>query len=173
MTGPIAVVDEGTPLAFSFEDMLRYSGPGSPAGVALAYQAMRGAFPRLDPDRPVERREIMVRTAFRGPGARDGFELVTRGVTEGRYVIDPDLERPDRGATLEAFAFRLTYRDRWVALLVREGVVTDEFVSLARHSGRSSEEERHLTELKGELADRLLRIAPDDVFDTDTGVHTG
>lgn len=167
VTSPIDVLDQGTNLAFSFEDMLRYSGPGSPAGVALAYQAMRWGFPMLDPMGPVERREIKVDTPFRGPGARDGFELVTRGVTEGRYVVDPSLERPERGGTLEAFVFRLTYRDRTVTLLVREGVITDEFVSLARKDNRSLEDERHLTELKGQLSDRLLTTPTAGIFDTE------
>jgi hypothetical protein len=167
VTSPIDVVDEGTNLAFSFEEMLRYSGPGSPGGVALAYQAMRCGFPMLDPAGPLERRELSVDTPFRGPGTRDGFELVTRSVTEGRYVIDLDLERPERGRTLEAFVFRLTYRDRTVTLLAREGVVADEFVSLARKDHRSAEDERRLTELKRELTDRLLATPPTEVFDTE------
>jgi hypothetical protein len=166
-TDPIVVVDEGTELAFCFADLLRYSGPGSPAGVALAYQAMRCGFPMLSTEGPIERREIRVDTPFRGPGARDGFELVTRGVSEGRYVIDLTLERPERGPTLEAFAFRLTYRDRTVTLLVRQGVVTDEFVSLARQDGRSADDERRLTELKRELAERTLGTEPAEVFDTE------
>lgn len=166
-TSPIVVVDEGTELAFSFADMLRYSGPGSPAGVALAYQAMRCGFPMLSAEGPVGRREIRVDTPFRGPGARDGFELVTRSVTEDRYVIDLTLERPERGPTLEVFAFRLTYRDRAVTLLVREGVVTDEFVSLARKEGRSADDERRLTELKRELMERILGSEPAEVFETE------
>ncbi|MGI8751110.1 MAG: hypothetical protein ACR2MN_02125 [Acidimicrobiales bacterium] len=131
----------------------------------MAYQAMRGGFPMLDAEGPPERREVRVDTPFRGPGARDGFELVTRGVTEGRYVVDGGLERPERGGTLEAFVFRLTYRDRTVTLLAREGVITDEFVSLARMDNRNSDEERHLHELKLDLTDRLLTSAPIEVFD--------
>ncbi|MDQ6783424.1 MAG: hypothetical protein M3063_08285 [Actinomycetota bacterium] len=165
---PVVVVDDATSLKFSFDEMLRYSGPGSPAGVALAYQAMRLAFPLLGPVGGIERREITIRTAFRGPGARDGFELVTRGVTEGRYVVDGGLERPDRGATLEAFIFHLAYRDRAVTLLVREGIVTDEFVALARQEHRSSTDERRLSELKRVLKDRLLGNRPEDVFDTES-----
>ena len=92
---------------------------------------------------------------------------MTRGVTEGRYVIDLDLERPERGRTLEAFLFRLTYRDRTVTLAAREGIITDEFVSLAQKDDRNSEDERHLTELKRELTDRLMSTSPEEVFDTD------
>jgi hypothetical protein len=60
------------------------------------------------PTGAVERREITLDTAFRGPGGRDAFEMVTRGVTEDRYVIDPMLERPHRGRTLERYVFEST-----------------------------------------------------------------
>lgn len=160
----IEVDDAGRRLQFSFDDMLRYSGPGSPAGVAMAYQAMRLAFPILDPDRPLDRRAIRIETAFRGPGARDGFELVTRGLTDGRYLVTPVLERPERGATLEHFVFCFRYHDRAVTLVVREAMVSDEFITLARKNDRDDDEERHFTELKAAHADSLLAAAPEEVF---------
>ncbi len=76
--------------------------------LVAAFKAMQRAFPLLDPDGPVERREITVDTAFRGPGGRDAFEMVTRAVTEDRFVIDPTLERPHRGRTLERYVFEST-----------------------------------------------------------------
>ena len=78
MSDRITVLDDGEPLGFSFDDMLRYSGPRSPGGVAHAFKVMEAGFPRLDPSGPIERRELVVATAFGGPGARDAFELVTR-----------------------------------------------------------------------------------------------
>ena len=62
------------------------------------------------PDGLCERREIVVETAFGGPGARDAFELVTRAVTGDRFRVDAALARPERGRTLERFVFRLDYR---------------------------------------------------------------
>ena len=55
-------------------------------------------------------REIAIRTAFRGPGARDAFEMVTRCVSEGRYTVDAALERPERGETLMRYVFVFGYR---------------------------------------------------------------
>lgn len=162
---PIEVVDQATLLVFSFDDMLRYAGPGSPAGVAMAYQAMRCAFPILDSDGPLHRREIVVETAFRGPGGRDGFELVTRGVTDGRYLVTPTLERPERGVTLEQFVFRLRYRDRACTLVVGEAMVTEEFVTMARKSDRTPDEERQFTALKQAHAENLLAHGPGEVFE--------
>ena len=123
MTGMLVVLDRGARLTFSFDDLMRYHGPSSPGGVAHAYKVLELALPLLGD--PPERREIEVATAFGGPGARDGFELVLRAVTEGRYTVDPDLARPERGWTRERFVFRLTSHGRTVELGVREGFVTE------------------------------------------------
>lgn len=165
MSQTIVVLDQGEPIAFSFDDLMKYHGPGSPGGVAHAFKVLERALPLLDPGGVPERREIMVRTAFGGPGARDAFELVTRAVTGDRYVLDPALERSERGRTLERFVFRLGYRGRSLTLAVREGYVTDEFIDLARREGRTAEEEARLTVLKREMADRVMSRAAVDVYD--------
>lgn len=166
MTGAsVEVVDQGRNLHFGFDDLMRYHGPAFPGGVAHGFVVMQLALPLLDPDGPPERREIRLDTAFPGPGARDGIELVTRAVTEDRYVVDPALGRPDRGTTLERYVFRFSYRDRVVRLEIREGFVTDEFIALSRRPGRTAEEEAHLTVLKQEMADRLLGVPAEEVYD--------
>ena len=165
MRDGIKVADHETPLTFHFLDLLRYAGPGSPAGVAVAYQAMRVSFPLLAVRQPLARRDITIETAFRGPGARDGFELVTRAVTEGRYLVTPTLEHPERGTTLEQFVFRFAYRDRQCTLLVREGMVADEFITMARKPDRSPEEEQRFTEMKAQHMSQLLATEPADIFD--------
>jgi len=169
MTAPrsdgIRVADQGTNLSFFFLDLLRYAGPGSPAGVAVAYQAMRLSFPLLDGGKSLVRREIGIETAFRGPGARDGFELVTRAVTEGRYLVTPTLEHPERGVTLEQFVFRFAYHGQACTLVVRDGVVEEELITLARQENRSDEDEQRFTDVKAEHMSRLLAASPDEVFD--------
>lgn len=165
MQETIEVQEGGRTAAFTFDDMLRYSGPGSPGGVALGFKLMEQALPALDSDCPVERREVAITTAFRGPGVRDACELVTRALTDGRYVVDMEMERPDRGHTLQSFAFQVAYRGRTVSLVVRQGVVSDEFVALAERQDHTDEEARHFVALKQELADRLMRTPAADVFD--------
>ena len=159
------VVDAGVPLRFTLADLMRYHGPAFPGGVAHGFVAMLRAWPLLAPDGPPERREIRLDTAFPGPGARDAVELVTRAVTEGRYLVDPALGRPDRGTTLERYVFRFAHRDRAVRLEIRDGFVTDEFIALTRKTGRTPDEEAHLDVLKQEMADRLLAVPPDQVYD--------
>ncbi len=165
MTSTIEILDRGRLLTFSFEDLMTYHGPGSPGGVAHAFKVLERALPLLDPDGPCERREIVVETAFGGPGARDAFELVTRAVTEDRFRVDAGMARPERGRALERFVFRLGYRGRSTTLVVRDGFVSDEFIDLARTEGRTVEQERRLDVLKLDMADRVMARPADEVYD--------
>jgi hypothetical protein len=165
MSSTIEVVDRGQRISFAFEDVLKYHGPGSPGGAAHAFKVLERALPLLDPDGLCERREIVVETAFGGPGARDAFEMITRAVTGDRFRVDPALARPERGRALEAFTFRLGYRDRSVTLAVHEGFVTDEFIALARAEHRDADQERHLDALKREMAGRVLAHPAGEVYD--------
>jgi hypothetical protein len=165
MADEIAVVDGGRLLRFTLEDLMRYHGPASPGGVAHAFKVMQRAWPLLCPGAPPERREIALRTAFEGPGARDAFELVTRAVTGGRFAVDPSLTRPDLGTAMERFVFRLAYRGRAVTLTVRDGYVPDELIELVRKQGRSAGEEARLAVVKQAMADRVTAAAPRDVYD--------
>jgi hypothetical protein len=125
------------------------------------------ALPLLDPGGRCERREILVETAFGGPGARDAFELVTRAVTGDRFRVDAELARPEHGRARERFVFRLSYRERSVTLALREGFVSEEFVDLARADERTPAKERRLDALKLEMAARLLARPASDVYDVD------
>jgi hypothetical protein len=160
----LEVVDHGLRLGFSFADLMRYHGPSSPGGVAHAYKVLERSLPLLAPDGAPERREITVRTAFSGPGARDAFELVLRAVTGERYTVDPTLARPDRGRAAERFVFVLACREREVTLAVSDGFVTDEFVDLARTESRTPEQESRLTVLKAEMAERVVAAPADAVY---------
>jgi hypothetical protein len=164
----VEVTEGGRVLAFTFEDLLRYHGPGSPAGVACAFKAMQRAFAMLSRSGPPPRRSVVVRTPFRGPGARDGFEAVTRAVTDGRYVVDRTLVRPDRGILLEDFVFEISLASADVApamLLLREGFVTEEFIDLARTDRRTDAQDERLDELKAVMAGLLTATPADEVFE--------
>jgi hypothetical protein len=165
VTESLQVADGGRTISFTFDDMMRYHGTHSPAGVAMAFKIMQRAFDQLSPGVPPPRRSVVVRTAFRGPGARDGFEVVTRGVTECRYTVDRSLLRADRGRLLEDFVFEVSIGDRTAVLLLRDGFVTDEFIDLARTENRTAGQEARLDELKAELAQRVIATPAAEVFD--------
>lgn len=162
----LRVLEDATVLEYGYPDLMRYHGPGFPGGVAHAFKVLERALPLLAEGDPPQRRAIGIRTCFRGPGARDAFEMVTRALTEDRYVIDAALERPERGRLLERYVFALTHRDRTVVLTIRDdGFVVEEFIDLARKEGRGPEEEARLTVLKAEMAQRLLARPAEEVYD--------
>jgi hypothetical protein len=152
----LEVVDRGELLSFTWDDLMRYHGGGSPGGVAIGFKVLEYGLPLLNDGAPPARREIDIRTAFGGPGARDAFELVTRAVTDGRYVVDQVLARAERGRNLERFVFTIAHRETAATLLLREGFVTDEFIDLARTENRTGEQESRLDVLKQELAERVM-----------------
>ena len=167
MVETIQVRERGQTLEFSYTDLLRYAGPHSPGGVANAFKAMQRAFPVLSPDVPPQRRSIVIRTAFRGPGARDGFEAVTRAVTDGRYTVDRALVRPDRGRLLEDFVFNVGIDNTTVTLLLRAGFVSEQFIDLVRTPDRTLEQERRLDALKLQLAQSVMGATAAEVYDID------
>ncbi|MGH3767599.1 MAG: hypothetical protein ACRDTX_21035 [Pseudonocardiaceae bacterium] len=167
MINTIEVADHGSALTYTFEDLMRYHGPGSPGGVAHALKVLERVLPLLEPGGLVERHEIEVNTAFAGPGARDAFEMVTRAVTEGRYAVHDALARAELGQTRERFVFQLGYRGRSVTVLLRAGFVGEEFIALARLPQRSEYQEDRLTVLKREMAELLLATAAAEVYDVE------
>jgi hypothetical protein len=163
----LTVLDDGRPITFTYEAMLDYSGPSSPGGVAHAFKVLERALPLLEPSGPPERRELEIATAFGGPGARDGFELVTRAFTGDRYVVDRSLARPERGRALERFVFRLRYREREVTVYAREGYVPEELIELTRKPERTETEEARLTQLKLDMARLVIAAPAADVYAVD------
>lgn len=164
------VVDHGHLISLSFDDLLKYHGQEFVGGVAHGFKVMERAFAVLAPHGPPDRHEVHIDTAFPGPGARDAFEMVTRAVTGGRYRVDPGLAGDDviespRGR----YFFRLRYHDRSVDLTLRAGLVRDEFVDLARRGPATAEEEARLAWLKQDMADRLMGLPAQEVYDADRG----
>jgi hypothetical protein len=165
MTSTLTVIDGGQKIEFSFADLMRYHGPGSPGGVAHAFKVLERAFAVLAPDEPPQRRELTVRTAFGGPGARDGIELVTRAVTQDRFTVDRALARPELGRERERFVFEVGYGDKAVTLVLREGFVPPEFIDLARADSRTAEQSARLDELKAQMAQLITASDAAEVYD--------
>lgn len=161
----IVVLDSGRELSFTFDEMVEYHGGGSPGGVAHAFKVLERSLPLLDTSSPIERRAIVIETPFDGPGARDAFELVTRAVSEQRFVLDAELVRPQSGPARERFVFRVRSDELAVTVALREGFVTDEFVGLTRRHDRTAPEERRLAAMKAEMAARLMAAPARDVYD--------
>ncbi|MCI5073559.1 hypothetical protein [Oricola sp.] len=161
----ITVLENEKPLTYDIDALTLYHGYGFPGGVAHGFRVMQRAFALLSSDNPPERRSISVRTAFRGPGARDAFEMVTRSTSEERYVIDDALAEPERGETLMRYVFHVSCGDETVRLHIRDGIVRDDFIALGRKPDRTAQEEERLVDLKRDMAERLFALPAHQIYE--------
>lgn len=162
----LEILDHGHRITFDFDDVLKYHGRGAVGGVAHGFKVMERALPLLAGGEPPEREGITIDSAFGGAGARDAFEMVTRAVTGGRFRFDPDLAPDAPDSPIGRYFFRFAYREGpAVDLTLRPGLVSDEFVDLARRGASTPEEEAHLEWLKQDMADRLMARPAGEVYD--------
>jgi hypothetical protein len=162
----LEVRDQGGPISISFDDILKYHGRSSIAGVAHAFKAMERGFPLLSPGAPPERKDITVESGFPGGGARDAFEMVTRAVTGDRYRLASEPATADAPkAPGGHFFFRLGYRGTVVELVARADLIPAEFLELACREDPTPADAARAQQLKEEMAERLLGLPPDEVYD--------
>lgn len=172
MNSVVKIRDRSDVLVFAFEDLVKYHGRQNIGGVALGFKVLQFALSRVSPHEVPQREGIEIFSAFPGSGAIDAFEMVTRAVTHDRFRLDTAFEAP---GALEAvtghFYFRLAYRGRTVAVTPRAGLIPDRFLELGRLNKAGGATEEDLTEFQGmkeALADALLAMDADDVFDVVT-----
>jgi hypothetical protein len=165
----LEVLDHGELIVLTFDDLLRYHGRSSIAGVAHGFKVMERAFPLLAGGSPPERYDIEIVSAFGGAGARDAFEMATRAVTGQRYRLAPEIAPADAPPGPEGrFFFRFAYRGTAVDLKLRDGLVSDEFVQLLRRGARTPAEAEPIARAKQDMADRLMSLAAEEVYDAAT-----
>jgi hypothetical protein len=168
-TMPTLVVrDQGQPISISFDDLLKFHGRSSIAGLAHAFKAMERGFPYLSPGGPPERYDLTVESGFPGGGARDAFEMVTRAVTGDRYQLTAEARPGVPEAPGGHFFFRLGYRGTVIELTLRDGLVPEEFLDFACKEGPTPAEADRAQQLKEEMAERLLSMPPEEVYDVAT-----
>jgi hypothetical protein len=161
----LIVLEGPRTLSFGYEEILAFHGGGSPGGVAHAFKVLERSLPLLEPGGPAQRREIVIATAFGGPGARDALEHVTRAVSDGRFAVEASLQRAELGLARERFVFHLRYGERKVTCVLRDGYVTEEFIRLTRRPDRTPDEEDRLTAMKSEMAARVMAASAESVYD--------
>lgn len=165
----LKVMDRQDVLHISYEDLVKYHGRLNIGGVALAYKVLEYAFARLSPLRPPRREKIQIFTAFPGSGVIDGFEMVTRAVTQGRFALDEDYDEPRALAgTSGRFYFHITYDGESLALTPKAGLVPEAFLAMGRKikAGQASDEDKaHFQEMKESLAAALMGLKAEAIFD--------
>lgn len=164
----LLVLSEGEPLTLTYEGAAAYHGHAALAMLALTYQGLRGALPRLSPEGPAPRSGLAVLSGHPGPGVRDAIEFVTRATTRGAYQVDRSLPEARLNPHLEiSYSFRITLGDRTVRAALRPGVLPDRFFELV-----GTPPERHTPEtraeaaaLKRSIAGRVLQEAPEALYE--------
>ncbi|MGH8994165.1 MAG: hypothetical protein ACRDYV_10085 [Acidimicrobiia bacterium] len=165
-SAPLEILDHGGLIAFSFDDPLKYHGRGAVGGVAHGFKVMERALPLLAGGEAPERTDVSIESAFGGAGARDAFEMVTRAVTGGRYVYDPDLAPDAPASPIGCYFFRFRHHNGTaVELVLRPGLILDEFLDLATRGPATPAEEERLAWLKQDMADRLMGLPAAEVYD--------
>ena len=162
--GTIAIHDHGRPLRLDFPALLAYHGGGALAGAAIGFRAMAAAGAALSAERPWDRRTLTVVSWHNGPGVRDAIEFVTRAITRERF------ERRESGSVQscgarDAFRFELADGRHVVCLALREDIVAPAFFELAGTPSRSPQQEAELTRLKAVVADAVMALPADRLFD--------
>ncbi len=141
----LSIYDEAGPLEIGFDDLRKFHGSASICGLTVSYVVMQAAWRELGGG-PLSRQQISVETGFPGPGARDGFEMVTRAVSREAYHIRTDVAPDDRiaEAAKGAYFFRFLTPDNSVSLGLAPSAVPDEFVPFRRHvlSGEATDSEQ-------------------------------
>lgn len=160
----ISYLQDGLEFTASFDAMRAFHGAEA-GGLATTLKALQRAWPLLDEGRLPERKEVFCTTAFVGVGGRDVIELVTRGVTEGRYSVDKDAGRGIEESPGGRYYFRFEYRNTVVEVAMLPGHVRPEFIQLARKKERTEKEEASLVEMKREMNERLAVLPAEKVFD--------
>ena len=162
----INVKEKGSIITISYEEIMKYHGTEFPAGAAFALKAMQRVFPLLDDGQPPERREIVIDTAFTGNGGRDAFEMVTRCVTDERYHVDSELPEAHDAVKSPSghYYFRFQYRGKVIAAELLPGLGHEELNRISAKADKTPEDIRKLAEMRLELADRILKAAPESVY---------
>lgn len=162
----LTVAENATPFSFTYDDFVKFHGFKSPCGLSQAFKVLELALPILGNGHPVERREIRIYTAFTGPGARDAFEFIARAVSDGRYVVDPGMGGDEvTESPTGKYYFRLDYRGKIVEVKLKPEHIRGDYIELSRKPGKSEDEKKDLQVLKQELADRILPLTSDQLYD--------
>lgn len=85
-------------------------------------------------------------------------------MSEQRFLLDPELTRPELGRARERFVSRLGYGEHSVTVVLRPGFVTEDFIDLTRRENRTAAEEHRLTAMKSDMAARVMAAAAGDVY---------
>ncbi len=176
MNSKIKILDHNHIITYTYEDLLKYHGYEMLGGVALAYQLMDFAFPKLS-SLPIEREFFSFYSGLgdNGKGIIDAIEMVTRVKSRNKLSLDKNYSMNKSGPLAPGggrYYFELTYKEKTLAIALQEGLLTEEFISCSKfaHECKAAnrpltlEETKKLFFLRSELAKNLMEMKSTDLF---------
>jgi hypothetical protein len=164
----LRICHQGADLVIGHDDLLKYTGRKNIIAAALSYRVLKWMLPTLSPDRPPERRHLLFRLGFAGPGLIDCFEMATRAQSDGRLTVDPDGAPPEAPpAPSGRFYFEGTYRERGCSAFPLPGFFPPDFVQLVclyQEGGGTRSEQAAYLAMKEDVAATILMAADNDLF---------
>lgn len=167
MNDTVTVRDVQGDLVIGLDDMRKFHGQDFDNGLSMALKACQLAFPRLTGGPPPERRRIRLVLALSPPGILDGFEYITRAISDRRVVVDPACGRGPESYN-GRYYFEIHYDGRKVALWLREGIVPEGYTLLAKRGflGLLDAEEMAAWRAgKQGIAETVMRLPAEQVFE--------
>ena len=170
MTIHFLVSERGIPIPVTREHLTLYAGPSQIIATALMFRLFARALADLSPEKPPERSDLSVLTAFPGPGILDCIEYVTRARTlnDGRLVIDTDAGPAEAPIALKGrFYFEVGVGRQRRGYWPSEGYFDRAFLNMvaAYQGGRNTpEEETAYQSFKQQLIGRILGAPEDTLF---------
>lgn len=172
----IKILDHGNLISYTHEDLLKYHGYEMLGGVALAYQLMVFAFPKLCKI-PMERGYFSFYSGIgeNGRGVIDALEMVTRVKSFGKLFLDKEYSMDKAGPLAPnggRYYFELTYKDTTLCVALRDGLLAEEFISCSKFAYACKTKNRPMTEaetntlfqLRKELGENLMQMSPEELF---------
>ncbi len=168
MTDAFTVRDVQGEIRITLADLRKYHGQDFDNGLSMALKACQLAFARLTDGKAPERRKIRLVLGLSPPGILDGFEYITRAITDRRAVIDPGCGRGPESYN-GRYYFEIHYEGRKLALWLRDGIVPDGYTLLAKRGFLGLLDDAEITAWragKQRIAETVMRLPAEQVFET-------
>lgn len=163
----LIVQDDEGQIAFQREDLMRYSGARGLIASGVVLRLILAASEDLCPGSIPFRKEFKFRTSFPGDEVRDGIELVTRAVTQGRFTLDLSIG-PDFAPATPAggrMYFEVAYKDEAMSYVLDPSIFTQQWLEeVVRHQEGSVSKEAHAKYLEYKYQILGMLLSRPEVF---------
>jgi hypothetical protein len=163
----VTIRDGANTLVITLDDLKKYHGQDFFNGLAMALKIMQIATATLGGGRPFNRRKLRLVLALSPPGVLDGFEYITRAITDRRVIIDPEAG-PGPESANGRYYFEVHYEGRKVALTLKDGIVPDGYTQFAKRGFLGlldPAEMKTWSAGKARIAEAVLTRPANEVFD--------